>query len=254
MTYSLTQQLLVSDEQGYKRATQSEFLRLAGHGKASKDLLGRWLANDRLYIHSYCRGLGNVLSFLEYPATVRRGADPGATTQLLDWIVAALVNIRREEKFFINTAADYGININLETQGDGSVASSTKLEGLRRWEELFSSVAASEDVLPWLEAAVVYWGTEKCYLDAWSWAKAQLTEQGDASKDADGGAVRKEFINNWTCKEFVEFVDDLGRIIDDAVAKEVDKNGEDVKERLFKRVEGKWQDVLKAEEAFWPAV
>jgi thiaminase len=66
--------------------------------------------------------------------------------------------------------------------------------------------------------------------------------------------VRKEFINNWTCKEFVDFVDDLGKIIDDAVANVVEDKGEDAKEQLFKRVQGKWQDVLKAEEAFWPAV
>ncbi|KAM0240735.1 hypothetical protein ACHAP5_007941 [Fusarium lateritium] len=254
MSYSLTKQLLASDEQGYKRATQSEFLRLAGHGKVPKELLGRWLANDRLYIHSYCRGLGRLLGFLEYPDTVQQGIDPGATTQLLDWIVAALVNIRREEKFFIKTAADYGINVNLETDANGRVGSSTKLEGLRRWEALYASVAPNEkDVLPWLEAAVIYWGTEKCYLDAWSWAKAQLSEGDDGSNDADGGAVRKEFINNWTCKEFVDFVDDLGRIIDNAVAKVVEEKGEDAKEKLFKRVEGKWQDVLEAEETFWPA-
>ncbi|KAJ3512619.1 hypothetical protein NM208_g15301 [Fusarium decemcellulare] len=254
-SYSLTQQLLNSDEEGYKRATQFEFLRLAANGQLSKDVLGRWLANDRLYIHSYCRGLGRLLSFLEYPDTVRRGEDPGATTKLLDWIVAALVNIRREEKFFIDTAADYGIEVNLETESNGRVASSTKLEGLRRWEALFQSVAQSDnDVLPWLEAVIVYWGTEKCYLDAWSWAKAQLAVQEDPSKDADGGAVRKEFINNWTCKEFVEFVDDLGRIIDEAVAKEVEKKGESFKAELYKRVEGKWRDVLQAEEAFWPAI
>lgn len=66
--------------------------------------------------------------------------------------------------------------------------------------------------------------------------------------------MRKEFINNWTCKEFVEFVDDLGRIIDEAVAKEVEKKGEDFKVELFKRVEGKWQDVLQAEEVFWPTI
>ncbi|KAI1069855.1 hypothetical protein LB507_007915 [Fusarium sp. FIESC RH6] len=251
MSYSLTKQLLASDEQAYKKATQSEFLRLAGNGKASKDILGRWLANDRLYIHSYCRGLGRLLSFLQYPDTVEQNVEPDSATQLLDWIVAALVNIRREEKFFINTAFEYDININLETK-DGKVQSSTKLEGLRRWEALYASVAPNEkDVLPWLEAAVIYWGTEKCYLDAWSWAKAQLDES-DGTKDADGGAVRKEFINNWTCKEFVDFVDDLGKIIDDAVAKVVEE-GED-KEKLFKRVQGKWHDVLEAEEAFWPAV
>ncbi|KAM5347807.1 hypothetical protein ACJ41O_007631 [Fusarium nematophilum] len=254
MSYSLTRQLLSSDEAAYKRATQSEFLRLAANGKASKEILGRWLANDRLYIHSYIRGVGRWMSFLEYPDVVRRGEDPGATTRILDWVVGALVNIRREEKFFVDTAAQYGIEINLETQADGRVASSTKLDGLRRWEALFHSVSPGDDVFPWLEAAVVYWGTEKCYLDAWSWAKAQLTVQEDPSKDADGGALRKEFIDNWTSQEFVEFVDDLGRIIDEAVAKAVEQKGEDIKAQLFKRASVKWRDVLLAEEAFWPTI
>ena len=77
-SYSLTKQLLATDEEGYKKATQSEFLKLAANGQLSKDILGRWLANDRLYIHSYCRGLGSLLSFLQYPDNVRRGQEPGA--------------------------------------------------------------------------------------------------------------------------------------------------------------------------------
>ena len=81
-SYSLTKQLLATDEEGYKKATQSEFLKLAANGQLSKDILGRWLANDRLYIHSYCRGLGSLLSFLQYPDNVRRGQEPGAETYL----------------------------------------------------------------------------------------------------------------------------------------------------------------------------
>ncbi|KAH8736313.1 hypothetical protein BGZ61DRAFT_441807 [Ilyonectria robusta] len=253
-SFSLTGALLASDDDGYRRATQSQFLRLAANGQASKEILGRWLANDRLYIHSYIRGIGRLISFLQFPDTVPDSADnSGSTTKLLDWLVGALVNIRREEKFFVKTAAQYGIEINLETDHDGRVPQNAKLEGLQRWEALFDSLAPeSGHELPWLEAAVVYWGTEKCYLDAWSWAKAQLTVQEDASKDKDGGALRNEFIDNWTSKEFSKFVDELGTIINEVVQEQVEKRGESAKHELFKRAEAKWVEILIAETAFWP--
>ncbi|KAF7544171.1 hypothetical protein G7Z17_g10161 [Cylindrodendrum hubeiense] len=253
-SFSLTDALLVSDKDGYQRATQSQFLRLAANGRASKDMLGRWLANDHLYIHSYVRGVGRLISFLEFPDTAPLSTDDlGSTTKLLDWLVGALVNIRREEKFFIQTAAQYGIRINLGTDLEGRVPQDAKLEGLRRWEALFDSLACGDSGnLPWLEAAVVYWGTERCYLDAWSWAKAQLTAQEDANNDEDGGALRNEFIGNWTSKEFSEFVDELGAIIDEAVEEQVRKGGESAKQELLKRAEAKWLEILIAEEGFWP--
>lgn len=251
MPYSLTRALLASDEEGYKRATQSEFLRAAAQGRLSRDVLGQWLANDKLYIHSYIHGLGRFLASLDLPDTEPAPeSEPAPTTKLVDWIVDALVNIRREEKFFVSTAAQYGIIVNLEAQADGKVAEATKLEGLRRWEALFGSVAASSNTtnLPWLEAAVVYWGTEICYLKAWTWAKEQLRPNADASKDADGGAVRKEFIGNWTSDEFVAFVNQLGAIIDEAVQGQ----GEQGKKELYERALDNWKGVLLAEEAFWP--
>ncbi|KAK7413783.1 hypothetical protein QQX98_007350 [Neonectria punicea] len=252
--FFLTRALLASNEDGYRRATQSEFLRLAANGQASKDILGKWLGNDRLYIHSYVRGVGRLISFLQFPDTApQQNDDPNSATKLLDWLVGALVNVRREEKFFLETAARYDIQINLQTQDDGRVPQNAKLEGLRRWEALFDSLAPAKDGnIPWLEAAVVYWGTEKCYLDAWSWAKAQLTAQKDAKEDADGGALRNEFIDNWTSQEFVEFVDGLGTIIDEAVAEYVERGGETAKQELLKRAEVQWREILVAEEAFWP--
>ncbi|KAH7150307.1 hypothetical protein B0J13DRAFT_286578 [Dactylonectria estremocensis] len=255
-SFSLTGALLASDKSGYQRATQSEFLRLAANGQLSKNILGRWLANDRLYIHSYICGIGRFISLLQFPDIVPHSAeDPASATKLFDWLVSALSNIRQEEKFFIQTAVDYSLQINLEADHLGRVPKAAKLEGLWRWEALFDSVApGSGDNLPWLEAAVVYWGTEKCYLDAWSWAKAQLTVQEDVSKDEDGGALRKEFINNWTSDEFSKFVGELGTIINEAVAEEVAKGGETAKQKLIKRAEAKWLEILVAEEAFWPKI
>lgn len=249
---SLINHLLSSDEAAYKRATQSSFLASAARGDLPKDVLGQWLANDRLYIHNYIRGTGNLLSFLQLPAA---SSSSSPVVRLLDWAIEALVNVRREEKFFVDTAAQYGITVDLPTSADGlHVSETAKVDGLHRFEHLFGSVESSDNIiLPWLEAAILFYGTEKCYLDAWSWTKSQQGS-GDGTKDADGGALRKEFIPNWSSPEFGAFVDRLGSIIDEAVADEIKDHGEGIKARLTKRAEAIWHEVLAAEEAFWPAV
>ncbi|KAH6610116.1 hypothetical protein Trco_000136 [Trichoderma cornu-damae] len=265
--FSLTQSILVSDPVAYKSATQSPFLARASQGRVSKDVLGQWLANDRLYIHAYIRGAGRLLSFLRLPEAVSvprdeaAGREESASTGLLHWVVDALVNIRREEDFFVRTAARYGLDVNLPAGVDGRVAPGAKLEGLCRFEVLFDGISPGGR-LPWLEAAVVFWATEKCYLDAWSGAAARLStadgaSQGDADTDADGGALRREFVPNWSSGEFAQFVDRLGEIIDSAARREVrlrQAEGEAVKVELLDRALAKWQQVLAAEEAFWPAM
>lgn len=256
-SFSLTKALVASDPEAFQQATQSPFLSLAARGQMNSTLLGKWLANDRLYIHSYIRGIGRMLSDLSLPPNVPASADEPDTpsVKLLDWLVGAMVNIRREEKFFVDAARSYGINVNLETGSDGRVQQEAKLEGLRRFEGLFNSITLKQDdVIPWLEGVVVFWGTEKCYLDAWTWARGQLDEKRDASEDADGGALRKEFIPNWTSKEFVEFVDDLGAILDEAVNEAIKIHGESIKEQLLERSVRKWKALLAAEQAFWPEV
>ncbi|KAK0767035.1 hypothetical protein N5P37_000767 [Trichoderma harzianum] len=266
--FSLTQTILISDPLGYKSATQSPFLANASQGRISKTLLGQWLANDRLYIHAYIRGVGRLLSFLQLPEvvtpprddTTEREHPPNA--KLLHWMIDALVNIRREEDFFVQTAAKYGIDVNLPADANGQVANDTKLEGLRRFEALFDSISPSSDndvILPWLEAAIVFWATEKCYLDAWSGAASRLSTPSDSKDedDADGGALRREFIPNWSSKEFAQFVDQLGEIIDAAVQREMELRrdaDELVRVQLLDRALAKWQEVVAAENAFWPAM
>ncbi|KAM0486196.1 hypothetical protein ACHAPX_000900 [Trichoderma viride] len=253
-SFSLTQTVLASDPVAYKSATQSPFLTRAAEGRVSKDYLGQWLSNDRLYIHGYIRGVGRLLSFLQLPETVEEEADVSESTRLLHWMIDALVNIRREEVFFVRTAADYGISLDL----------SHKLEGLRRFEALFDSTHPGDGdrekpVIPWLEAAIVFWATEKCYLDAWSGASARLSAPSAADEDEDGGALRREFIPNWSSVEFARFVDQLGEIVDAAVRREMelrqDEGGEEaIKEELLDRALVKWHEVLVAEKAFWPAM
>ncbi|KAL7912674.1 hypothetical protein GGI35DRAFT_258741 [Trichoderma velutinum] len=264
--FSLTQTILISDPLGYKSATQSPFLASASQGRVSKSLLGQWLANDRLYIHAYIRGVGRLLSFLQLPEVVTPPRDEAAerehspNAKLLHWMIDVLVNIRREEDFFVQTATKYGIDVNLPADANGRVADDTKLEGLRRFEALFDGISPSSDndvILPWLEAAIIFWATEKCYLDAWSGAAARLSTPSDSEDDADGGALRREFIPNWSSKEFTQFVDQLGEIIDSAVQQEMELRrdaDELVRVQLLDRALSKWREVLAAENAFWPAM
>lgn len=249
---SLTEHLLTSDPPAYTRATQSPFLSAAAAGTLPRPLLAKWLANDRLYIHAYIQGTGLFLSALQLPSVITSSRPTDSANLLLDWAIEALVNVRREEKFFLETASEHVIDIDLPVQAsDGCVPDAAKLDGLRRFESLFGNVAGHGNsvILPWLEDAVLFWATEKCYLDAWSWAKAQVKPK----KDGEGEDVlRDKFIPNWTSPEFAAFVDRLGKIIDEAVAREIKLHGEGVKNRLYSRAQAQWKEILLAEETFWP--
>lgn len=267
-SWSLTEHLLSSSADRYKEATQSPFLLAAAEGRLSKNSLGQWLANDRLYIHAYIRAAGTLLAALDLPQTVPKAEAP--ETQLVDWFIEALAAVRREERLFIEVASRYGLRVDLEAEkAPGGVAGTSqqvapenKLLGLAMIEEQFRTIGpsglstATVLPLPWLEGAITFWGTERCYLDAWSWAKAQQTLTGNSTvrEDADGGALRKEFIPNWSSAEFAEFVGKLGSIIDHAVSKTLETLGEQVKDELLNRVEGKWKSLLAAEAAFWPDI
>ncbi|KAM3457859.1 hypothetical protein MY3296_000932 [Beauveria thailandica] len=54
------------------------------------------------------------------------------------------------------------------------------------------SSADKEAPLPWLEAAVVFYATERCRLDAWTWAASQMdgSKDGAAEGDEDGGRAK----------------------------------------------------------------
>lgn len=250
----LTDYLLNSSPEGFRRATQSAFLASAAAGQLPKTTLGTWLANDRLYIHSYITGVGKLLSILQLPQDVPKpGAADPSSVKLLDWLVAALVNIRREKNFFADAAVRHGIPIHLDIDKDGSVRDDVKLPALRRYEELFNDIRTGDNPIPWLEGAVLFYATEKAYLEAWTWTKNRLVRQ-DSIKDADGGALRNEFIPNWTSMEFVAFVDQLGDIINDAVDEHRRARGSDADKQLFARASKIWDEVLVAEEGFWPEV
>ncbi|KAL2153549.1 hypothetical protein VTH82DRAFT_4704 [Thermothelomyces myriococcoides] len=291
-TWSLTQHLLKTEENLYKSATQHPFLLAGAEGRLPKDILSRWLANDRLYIHSYIRAAGQLLAAIDLPKQVP-GSQEAFETRLADWLIEALVGVRREERFFLDVADRYGLGIELavplppasaDAQGAApATPHEGKVPGLVQYESIFSSVghrpgssstgaAATTTatagptqpiILPWLEGALTFWGTERCYLDAWSWARNRAEERRSSGElaegeDADGGALRKEFIPNWSSPEFARFVDKLAKLIDEAVAKVLaEKEGdarEQTKREILDRVEGPWRTLLEAEKQFWPDI
>jgi hypothetical protein len=113
-SWSLTSHLIATQEHLYKSATQHPFLLAGAEGRLPKDVLVRWLANDRLYIHSYIRAAGQLLASLDLPKQVP-GSQEASETQLADWLIEALVAIRREERFFIDVADRYNLGIELAT-------------------------------------------------------------------------------------------------------------------------------------------
>lgn len=316
-SWSLTEHLLSTQEQLYKSATQHPFLLAGAEGRLPKDLLSRWLANDRLYIHSYIRAAGTLLASIDLPRQVP-GSQDAFETQLADWLIEALVAIRKEERFFIDVADRYGLGIELalpfppasalatgtvQQQDTSTPSQESQLPGLTLIQSIFSSITTTTPaspsssptdtpsklpglalvqslftttttttatgptpppLLPWLEGALTFWGTERCYLGAWSWAREKAEERrpsddhAEKEQDADGGALRREFIPNWSSPEFAEFVDKLGRLIDAAVAGALaGKEGEElerVRAEILGRVEGKWRTLLEAERLFWPDV
>lgn len=276
---SLTTHLLSLSPRAYEAATQSPFLQAAGQGRLDKKTLGTWLANDRLYIHAYIKAVGRVLATIDLPQTTRltptankkeQEKKQAPETQLVDWLFATLTALRREERLFVDVARRYGLDVDLATEAmaEGGrevrrVPGTVKLTGLVMFERLFGSLhpAASVDrtrPVPWLEAAVVFWGTERVYCDAWRWARSHQKGEGDGdgdgAEDADGGALRRELVPNWANDEFKGFVEQLAQVVDGAVDEAVEEVGGGVRKSLVERAEKVWRELVDAEAAFWPVV
>lgn len=209
-------------------------------------------------MQGYIRLTGELLRILSLPAKPTGSKDKGTIElQLVDWLIDALVNIRREERFFIDVAERYSLDIDI-TDSTGVVPEGKKIMGLQRFEKLFNSLTTGQnnhEFLPWLEGAVLFWATEKVYFTAWSWAKQQVESgtNSDLSKDADGGAMRKEFIPNWTNDEFIKFVETLEGIVNEGIENALSGH-EGYREEVIGRAERVWRELLNAEEAFWPEV
>ncbi|KAF2999321.1 hypothetical protein E8E13_005129 [Curvularia kusanoi] len=271
LPWALTTHLLSISIPQFKRTTTAPFLSLAARGQLPKPLIASWLANDRLYIQGYISLAENLIRIIESTSSATRAT---ATThdidsiesRLLRWLDAAIENVKREFAWFDEMTAAYNLT--------SPVPSSTqKSLGVQRFEALFQELSSAPPTsfLPWLEGAVCLFSTEKVYYEAWSWARKQDRRRSadapgarsrsrspnpatvDYSGDLDGGAMRKEFIPNWSNKNFMMFVETLERIINEGVGAAVGKDDQKWQE-VKQRADKVWQRTLDAEEAFWPEV
>ncbi|KAI1383281.1 heme oxygenase-like protein [Hypoxylon trugodes] len=243
-----------------ERATQSQFLSLAGQGRLPPEILSQWLAQDRLYAQAYIRFAGGLISRVQLPIKIG-DQDNSKTLQwrILSLLQTALAGVTRELQFFEETAKKYGLDL----EGLGPVAEggnlSNKSAGFapnkvtQNYIDLFDSFTAQphgDRDKTLLGGLVVLWATERIYLDAWTYAKQQAEENANTDGDLDGGALRKEFIPNWTSEEFQAFVKECQDCLD-AYATIQDEDTEEVGAAeamcLFKKV-------LVLEESFWPMV
>ncbi|KAL7629264.1 hypothetical protein AAE478_000784 [Parahypoxylon ruwenzoriense] len=244
----------------YQRATQSQFLSLAGQGRLSPDVLSQWLSQDRLYAQAYIRFAGGLISRVRLPTKV----DDQDITQSLQWRIlsllqTALAGVTRELRFFEETAKRYGLGL----EALGPVAEGGNLSNksadfapnkvTKHYIDLFDSFTAQPHANPTktlLDGLVVLWTTEKVYLDSWTYAKQHASENTDTDGDLDGGALRKAFIPNWTSDEFQSFVKECQECLDDYAAiqdEDTEEVGAASSMTLFKKV-------LVLEESFWPMV
>ena len=114
MTPSLTQHLLeLKTSVGYSAAIDHPFLQNASLGTVNHDLLGLWLAQDRLYAaHAYPRFIGSLISLIPFHASHAIGSDEeNHTNRILDVLTFALTNVIREVNFFKDTAREWNLKI-----------------------------------------------------------------------------------------------------------------------------------------------
>ncbi|KAG8700821.1 hypothetical protein FRC09_005736 [Ceratobasidium sp. 395] len=232
---SLTSYLLSqTSSPAYLAATTHPFLKQAGEGTLRTQTLVHWLYQDRIYAaHAYPRFIGMLIAKIPFETKdlASFGSDvsslEGRNRQILESLTFSLGNISTEVKFFEKTAAKFGAS----AVGGGVEA---EREATRNYCSEMVSVAS----LGSLEEGLVFlWAMEKMYLDSWTFASKQATQHSREAGD---------FIENWTSKEFVKFVDSLEKLVD---LMEVQPGTDG-----WRRAEAVWDRVIELEVTFWPQV
>lgn len=152
------------------------------------------------------------------------------------------------------------------TQGQGSSSSNTAPGALDKYTtppHTFTTTTPATSPAPTREALSAF-SSPHVSIQPFQPPPPPNSASGDRSapgkQDADGGALRNEFIPNWSSVEFALFVNRLGRIIDGAVSELLEAAGGEgpvanaAKGAILRRVEGRWKSLMVAEASFWPEV
>lgn len=252
---TLTELLLADSEIAnlYQRATQSPFLRLGGQGRLPHKALSQWLSQDRLYAQAYVRFIGGLISRVKLPVSVdKKGISSTLQWRILTLLHACLAGIVRELAFFEETARSYNLDLAAAGSGGDEFGPNATTQG---YIELFESFASQPkegpSVVSLFDGLVVLWATEKTYLTAWSYARQQNPSDTDFEKDLDGGALRKEFIPNWTSQPFQDFVQEIQECLDAYANNLTEETGTDAG---FETAAATVKKVFVLEKDFWPVI
>ena len=238
---SLTSLLKSSLPNELRQATEAPFLVAAGQGKLSKKVLARWLAQDRLYAQAYISFISALLARVDLPYVYVKDKSNSLRWRILNMLTAALNNIHRELELFSSTAEKYSLDLDEPPRPDVYFTADVPT---KQYIDLFRAFW-TDPTMSLMEGLVVLWATEFCYFTAWSHAKKHLSETESGEGDEDGGALRKEFIPNWTSDEFVHAIQEIEQCTNDLAEREEACR----KIEVYKAV---WGHVLEIERRFWP--
>ncbi|KAI1428318.1 heme oxygenase-like protein [Xylaria sp. FL1777] len=248
---SLTESLLVDSQIAdlYQRATQSPFLRLGGQGRLPRETVSEWLSQDRLYAQAYVRFIGGLISRTQLPIEIdAKGTSATLQWRILTLLQGCLAGIMRELRFFEETADNYDLNLIAAGPGEHTFGPNTTTKGYIKLFDSFATAPQEESPRTLFDGLVVLWATEKAYLTAWSYA-SQASQDQDFEKDLDGGALRKQFIPNWTSQSFQDFVKEIEECLDEYAES---LSGEDNTDARFVTAAAMIKKVFVLEEGFWP--
>jgi thiaminase len=192
------------------------------------------------------------MSQLRLSTSINDSHGPGKTlhVRIFDLLLSALNNIQREMQFFEDTAKEYKLDLDLEAEMD---------DVTRMYVQCFDAVKSGSGAGGLIEGLTVLWATEHCYLTAWTHAKSHMKDSAAVDELSSATrALHTAFIPNWTCPEFLDFVNQCADVLNVVAAAEglgkVSEPGTSAKKDVLTRCEHVWKQVLYLEERFWPQV
>ncbi|WVQ73902.1 hypothetical protein IAR50_003483 [Cryptococcus sp. DSM 104548] len=243
-----TQYLLEKYAADFKKATNHPFLEQSGKGTIDTKPLKSWLKQDYLYAYvGYPKFASALLSKLHFPTPLFSHPTPNLS-KAFAVLSFSLANAKRETGFFVDTAKQHGLDVFSQEANDGAEEGGKGLLGeynevTRAYVDFLQATGALGSVE---EGFVVIWTMEIAYLTAWQYAKTfhkDLAAADPASLTQTQQALVK-FVDNWTCDEFVEFVEGCAEIVDGA--------GIEIGSPLAERCEEAFKRCLWLEQRFWP--
>ena len=229
MTVPLTAHLAsLSTPRPYAAATQHAFLTAAGTGTLPFPLLSLYLSQDRIYAaHGYPRFIGQLLTRIPYSSThALDSPEEQLHSDVVKLLAFALQNVHREVGMFGEVERKYGLNFGQWRERKATRDYTAEMARVGAFGTLEDGL-----VFLWAMERVSVLVCECCadlgcslehviaqvYLDAWKYAKSLLVNVPDRSDgDSTLPAVR-QLVENWTCPEFEQFVDDIADLVNRCV-------------------------------------